>query len=224
MKKTMKALTLVVCAVLLVVASVAGTLAYLKDSTEAVQNTFTVGNVQITLDEAKVDEYGVEVEDAARVTENTYRLLPGHTYVKDPTVTVLADSEDCYVRMLVTVTDADMAKLKAAFPADTYPTFYNGDTFLLQNLVSGWDNAVWATTGDVTHANGVYTYEFRYTQVVTRNVEDQVLAALFTNVVIPGTLSNEAIAKLNAAEINIVAHAIQADGFADAAAAWAAWN
>jgi len=225
MKTSMKALTLVLCAVLLVCASVMGTLAYLQSKTEVVKNTFTVGNVQITLDEAKVDEYGVKVNPEERVQANTYRLLPRHTYVKDPTVTVLANSEACYVRMIVTVTDADMVKLMAAFPAATYPEFYNKDVFLLQNLVSGWDNSVWETTGVVTHANGVYTYEFRYVEIVARKqTANQVLEPLFTNVVIPGTLSNTAIAELNDVNIDIVAHAIQADGFANAAAAWAAWN
>ena len=56
MKKS-KAILMALCAVLLVAASVMGTLAYLT-STDTVTNTFTVGNVQIKLDEAKVNEEG----------------------------------------------------------------------------------------------------------------------------------------------------------------------
>ena len=97
MKTSMKALTLVLCAVLLVCASVMGTLAYLKAETEVVKNTFTVGKVEIDLDEAKVDEYGVEVEGASRVKANEYKLIPGHTYAKDPMITVKTGSEDCWV-------------------------------------------------------------------------------------------------------------------------------
>lgn len=98
MKKMYKAMLLVLCAALLVAGSVLGTLAYLKD-TKTVTNTFTVGKVEITLDEAKTDEYGVTLtgNKAARVAGNEYKLIPGHTYDKDPTITVNAGSEDCWV-------------------------------------------------------------------------------------------------------------------------------
>lgn len=96
MKKKTKALMLVLCAVLLVTASVLGTMAYLT-STDEVVNTFTVGKVAITLDEAKVKEDGTPVAGAARVKENAYHLLPGHAYTKDPTVHVQANSEDSFI-------------------------------------------------------------------------------------------------------------------------------
>ena len=105
MKNAKKALILVLCAALLVGASVMGTLAFLQDETGPVTNTFTVGNVTITMDEAKVTEYGV-VDGTDRVTTNTYKLIPGHTYTKDPTMTVKANSEESYVRMLLTIKDA----------------------------------------------------------------------------------------------------------------------
>lgn len=56
-KTKTKALLMSLCAVLLVAASVLGTMAYLTDSKD-VKNTFTVGNVAIKLDEAKVDDMG----------------------------------------------------------------------------------------------------------------------------------------------------------------------
>lgn len=96
MKRSSKALLTLLCAVLLVAASVMGTMAYLTDS-EAVTNTFTVGSVQITLDEAKVDADGTVVEDEGRVKANTYKLIPGHTYTKDPTIHVDSNSEDCWL-------------------------------------------------------------------------------------------------------------------------------
>ena len=110
MKKTKVLLTLV-CAILLVATSVMGTLAYLTATTGAVNNTFTVGNVSFDtlngeLDEAKVDNMGnkVQVEgpngskvDAPRVTANEYKLVPGHTYTKDPTVHIGDNSEDCWL-------------------------------------------------------------------------------------------------------------------------------
>lgn len=96
MKKKTKALMLVLCAVLLVTASVLGTMAYLT-STDKVVNTFTVGKVAITLDEAKVNADGTPVTGAARVKANAYHLLPGHGYTKDPTVHVQANSEDSFI-------------------------------------------------------------------------------------------------------------------------------
>ncbi len=95
MKTARKALAIALCAILLVGASVMGTLAYLT-STDAVTNTFTVGNVKITLDEAKVKLDGT-VDGTDRVKENSYKLLPGHSYTKDPTVHVDANSENCYI-------------------------------------------------------------------------------------------------------------------------------
>ena len=96
MKKMHKALLLILCAVLLVAASVMGTLAYLTHTTETVTNTFTIGKVGITLDETDVDVYGVKDGDT-RVTKNTYKLIPGREYVKDPIIHVDADSENCWV-------------------------------------------------------------------------------------------------------------------------------
>lgn len=98
MKTKRKALLLSLCAVLLVVASVMGTMAYLT-SQDTVTNTFTVGNVQITLDETKVNLDGTVVTGAeAGVTKaNKYLLMPGHKYTKDPTVHVDPVSEDSYI-------------------------------------------------------------------------------------------------------------------------------
>ena len=101
-KKLLKAVALVGCAVLLVAGSVAGTLAYLTSKTGPVTNTFTVGNVTITLDETKVDLYGATDAATARVTANDYKLIPGHEYVKDPTIHVAQGSEPCYLFVKIT--------------------------------------------------------------------------------------------------------------------------
>ena len=61
---------------------VAGTLAWLTDKTESVTNTFTTSNVDITLTET---------------TGPNYQMIPGFTITKDPKVTVIAGSEDCYL-------------------------------------------------------------------------------------------------------------------------------
>ena len=96
MKSKKKVFVTVLCAAALVVASVLGTMAYLTSQTETVANTFTVGKVAITLDETDVTPMGVQDTDA-RVQGNEYKLIPGHTYIKDPTVHVDADSEDSWL-------------------------------------------------------------------------------------------------------------------------------
>ena len=60
--KLRRVLLLLACAVMLVSLSVGATLAYLTGKDEVV-NTFTVGNVQIKLDEAKVNTDGTYVTD-----------------------------------------------------------------------------------------------------------------------------------------------------------------
>ena len=94
MKK--RTLALILALVLVFGAAVGGTIAYLT-SNDSVTNTFTVGKVEITLDEAKVDAYGVADTTADRVKANSYKLIPGHTYTKDPTIHVDADSEKCWL-------------------------------------------------------------------------------------------------------------------------------
>ena len=96
MKTRSKVLSLVLAGTLVVSAGMFGTLAYLTDTAE-VKNEFTVGNVDISLDEAKVDEDGEIVPEADRVISNAYKLMPGGNYTKDPTVHVTDDSEDSYL-------------------------------------------------------------------------------------------------------------------------------
>lgn len=214
-RKLKKAALLLCSAVLLVCISIGATVAYLT-SHDTVTNTFTVGNVKITLDEAAVDVNGTPIQGADRVKTNSYKLMPGHTYTKDPTVHVKAGSESSYIRMLVTV--SNMSALEAAFPVADYADFYSGDMFLLQKLVTGWDSTKWACVGV---DDG--TYEFRYYTTVSAGETNVDLPALFEKIAIPGTVDNTALANLNNVTISIVAQAIQADGFNGADAAWTAY-
>ena len=219
MKK--KALLVVLSAAVLVAASVFGTMAYLTDA-ESVTNTFTIGQVHITLDEF---DYDNSTEGADRDTENEYHLLPGHEYVKDPTVTVLNKSENAYIRMIVTVERMD--QLKAALPnsgdtADYYDAATN--VFLLQKLVKGWDDQTWLYQGYAEDGTSG-EYEFRYKDIVNGKNGDTTLDALFDAIYLPGKyFDNESIEKLADVEINVEAHAMQADGFATAADAWKNFN
>lgn len=209
MKK--KHLTTILLMMLVAALSVGATLAYLTDK-DANVNTFTVGNVNLKLDEAKVNEYGEVIEGEKRVTENTYKLIPGHTYVKDPTVTVEKGSEPSYVRMLVKFNKATV--LQELF----------GTPFLPQNFVTGWNSEKWKSTGNIIANGDNLIYEFWYCDVVDAREEERKLEALFEKINFPETVTAEQLQKLEGLVIDIEAHAIQADGFENADAAWAAFE
>ena len=225
MKSKHKALLLSMCAVLLVAVSIFGTLAYLTDK-DTVTNTFTVGSVGLSLDEADVKPDGsYETNHDSRVQANEYHLLPGHTYYKDPTVTVDAGSEAAYVRMIVTVENID--DLKQALPNSGETTkYYAADgTFLLQMLCGGWDANTWVFEGYTEKADGTEGYyEFRYKEVVKKSETETELDDLFETITVPGEIDNDHLAYLADVEIVVAAHAIQADGFATDDAAWAAFS
>ena len=213
MKTKRKALLLTFCAVLLVVASVLGTIAYLT-ANDKVTNTFTVGQVAIKLDEAKVNPDGSLVEGAARVKENRYKLLPGHTYTKDPTVTVLKGSESSYIKMTVTFTKAK--ELDAIFAP-------NGAE--LTSIFKDYDPANWIAKGNTenTDAN-TRTYEFWYKDAVGAPDADVALDALFDSITVPSTINNDQLKTIAGMKITVNAYAIQADGFKTAEEAWAAFS
>lgn len=213
MKSAKKAIIAALCAVMLVVGSVAGTMAYLT-STDEVVNTFTVGNVQIKLDEAKANPDGTLVENADRVKANSYKLLPGHTYNKDPMVTVLSGSESSYVKMTVTFTKA--AALDAIFAP-------NGAD--MTSIFNGYNSNNWIYKGNTKDTEAdTRTYEFWYKEAVSAPTTDVALDALFDSITVPGTITNAQLATINDMTITVNAYAIQKDGFADAAAAWAAYK
>lgn len=88
MKK--KTILVAAIAVMLVAALVVGgTLAYFTD-TKTADNTFTMGNVAITLDETNVAE---DAPTGSRVDGNTYNVYPGQTVTKDPTVTNVGSND-----------------------------------------------------------------------------------------------------------------------------------
>ena len=211
--KLRRVLLVVACAVLLVSLSVGATLAYLTYTTDEVVNTFTVGSVEISLDETDVNEYGVATGNP-RDTANEYKLLPGHAYTKDPQVHVISGSEPAYIRILVEITDVeDLAAACGVAVAD----------FMPENFVEGWNESYWPCYS-MTVENNVCKLEFRYNGIVDARNAQVDLLPLFNTIKVPGTATNAQIAALSDMEINIIAHAMQADGFATADDAWAKWG
>lgn len=237
MKKKIVALCL--CVALAVVAIGGATLAYFTDTDEA-KNTFTVGNVEIKLDETNVDN-----PQGDRVQENSYKLIPGVSYVKDPTITVLEGSEDCYVRMKVTLnnaskiiamcTDPEFAEDGPTGVEDAFPLI-RMITFVEENAAK-WDGIIPDNMVDTEEmlANAKYcvydkeadtiTYTFYYNDVVSAADADAALETLFDEIKVPTWVTGEQLAALEDFQINVVAEAIQtSDNFANADEAWAAFD
>lgn len=80
--KTRRALLSLSLVLVTLMVAVGGTIAWLTDSTDPLENVFTVGNIDITLNET---------------TGEQYKMVPGNDIAKDPKVTVAAGSEDAWV-------------------------------------------------------------------------------------------------------------------------------
>lgn len=90
MKKRIKQVFLLWCSLMLLVTSYTnGTLAWLFDTTDPVVNTFTYGDINITLSETDDGDNDL--------LNNLYEMIPNTKINKDPVVTVLKGSEDCYL-------------------------------------------------------------------------------------------------------------------------------
>lgn len=187
MKKTKKIVALVLAAVMLICTTVAATVAYLQ-STDSVTNTFTVGNVTIVLDEEDTDDSETNVTTEGRDKANEYHLMPGHTYDKDPTVWVDADSEDCYVFVKITNGLEEILDDAGLNIDITKWTEVEENIYLYNDVLSAGDNAV------------VFT-EFTIDGDVSNT-----------------TLANYETDDNAAAKIIVEAYAIQADGFDPAVA------
>ena len=103
MKKKLLIITCVLVAVAAIVAgSVFGTIAYLAAASK-VSNVFTYGEVFISMDESKVDQHGVPLKDSEgnptgeRTDNNSYLLMPGESYTKDPQIHVQPSTQPCYL-------------------------------------------------------------------------------------------------------------------------------
>lgn len=106
-----KTMFMILAVVLIVGISVGGTLAWLTATTGPVVNTFTVGDINITLAETTTD----------------YKMVPGSTIEKDPEVTVLKDSEACWL----------FVKIEESTNLDSFITYSVADGWTALTGVSG---------------------------------------------------------------------------------------
>lgn len=196
MKTKSKALLMTLCAVLLVAASVLGTMAYLT-SQDSVTNTFSIGKINITLDEVDVDD---STPGADRDKANAYHLLPGHKYDKDPTVHVTANSEDSWIFVKV---ENGIAAIEAE----------GGNTIAKQIKAKGWKQLTDANSEPVANV---------YYKSYAKSATQQDLTVFESFTVKDGATETE-LKNYKDASITITAYAIQKDANLNTpAAAWAA--
>lgn len=235
MKSMKKTLMLVICALALITTSVFGTLAYLTDQAEVV-NTFTVGNVSITLDETVVLPDGTPVDEDEDGTPdraekgNEYHLIPGKEYTKDPVITVVAGSEPAFIRTKVIVSDfADVKALIGKYIGENRQEALEALVNCLDLNSDDWSLDLAGIKED--EENDTATLEFRYNEVVAGvndqgEKEDVKLPALFTKFTVPAFVTADDLATLDEFKITVIGEAMQASGFdaADPTGAWAEFD
>lgn len=90
--KLSKTKILIVSIAILVVffTAISGTIAWLTSKSETVTNTFTYGDINISISET-------DTKDDDKLNTNTYEMIPGNKITKDPLITVKENSENCYL-------------------------------------------------------------------------------------------------------------------------------
>ena len=161
-----------------------------------------------------------------RVTQNTYTLVPGKTYSKDPIIKVTDGSQDSYLFVHI---KNDLKSIAADDP-ENYPSiatqmarngwarYLKGSTGWIY-VYCGFDGEGNSVVPDTDATNDTGWVNGKYTPV-TVNTDEYKLFEEFT---IKASISEAELAPYATAEIKITAIAIQDDGFNnDIAKVWQA--
>lgn len=206
---------ILLCVTLVALAAIGATFAYLTD-TKTVNNTFTMGNVAIKLDETNVND-----PTGDRVTSNAYSVYPGAVVTKDPIVHNTGKNA-AYIRATVNVSNwmnlcaAYYPDFKYTFGQEGYKAALN---LLVGELGEGW-SVVGVTAGD-TSTIGQFDAKFilKYDGKLAAGADT---TAMFQTVTIPAGIDNANTESFSG--VKVVAQAIQADGFDTWEAAFAAYD
>ena len=189
MKKKITAIALVVC--LVAVAIVGGSLAYFTDEEKAT-NTFTVGNVDITLTEPKW------VEEKAT-------LIPGREIAKDPTITVEETSQRAYTFLKVQLSD-DFADLIVDYATAQETSLL--DEAEMKAVIAAWFKS--------TVSPKIIKYDLTEKYVILGVLSPKdpgQSVTYFDAITVPAEVVGSMIKADGTYEIYITAYAIQAEGF-----------
>ncbi|MBQ1506487.1 MAG: hypothetical protein IIZ48_06940 [Erysipelotrichales bacterium] len=216
--KAKKSLMTIAMALLLVAVTIGGTVAYMKDQTNTVKNTFTVGNVDIKLDEADIEfaEDGtVKAKNSRNEAGNDYKTVyPGFTYPKDPTVTVLHPSEKCWVFVKVEVNKEAALQLFNNLTGENQKDF-NAAIKAAEALGTEYDKDTWVPLEGTLKLNGkMVEAVLAYKEPVEKTTKDVVLPAVMKQMVIPEEWGYDQIKGFENGKLNFTAYAIQWQGLA----------
>lgn len=143
--------------------------------------------------------------------ENDYNLIPGAEYLKDPTITVKADSEECYVRFRVGFS----ALPEGASAEDAFAS-------LVKDLNE--ENWKYVKTNDDGELEFWYVENGEFVTVEPSKSYDKELPALFETVGVPGEVTSEQLQEIAGMQMIIEGDAIQAASFDNAEKAWEAFD
>ena len=207
MKK--KSILMAAIAVMLVaVLVVGGTLAYFTD-TKSADNTFTVGDVKIKLDESNVND-----PDGDRVTSNEYTgMLPGIQYKKDPVVTNTGKN-GAYVRAVVTIENGMNWMGLYNENVWTAPQAEAFMKLICNKMGDGWSLEDYDYVTNAERGSTDFVAVLKYDGVLAAG---KATTAMFENIMLPANATTNDIttrvAQNGVFHIDVVAQAIQADGF-----------
>ena len=137
---SMKALVLILAITLVLGCAVGGTLAWLMTETAPVTNTFTATNIKITLTET---------------SPNSFALIPGKEYTKDPVVTVTDETTvDCWLFVKIDETQAAKDYLTYTLALDGW-NLMEGETNVYARTAKAGDSYHLLTGDKVTVKDSV---------------------------------------------------------------------
>ena len=177
--------SIAVAVVLLLVVFVGGMLAYYTD-TETKTNVFTIGNVNIQL-----NEIGWENTSESNYTRNeAINIVPGATIEKAPTVSNIGVNS-AYVFLKVEVPYANVT---------VDGTKANQDIFTLNEVSSNWT--------EISNSNGVHVYAYGTSSEMTTLATSTTTEALFTGVTLKNLDNSEELGE-TPTNITVTAYGIQ---------------
>ena len=197
-----------IAVMLVAVLVVGGTLAYFTD-TKSATNTFTVGDVKIKLDESNVND-----PDGDRVTSNEYTgMLPGIQYKKDPVVTNTGKN-GAYVRAVVTIENGMNWMGLYNENVWTAPQAEAFKKLICNKMGEGWSLEDYNYVTNAERGSTDFVAVLKYDGVLAAG---KATTAMFENIMLPtnATASDitTRVAQNGVFHIDVVAQAIQADGF-----------
>lgn len=198
-RSSAKLLAAILAVILVFGGVVGGTVAWLIDQSQDVVNTFTYGDINIDLEETDSDDEDTDPD------KNEYEMIPGQPIEKDPTVSILADSENCWVFVKLVKTDN----------FDDFLTYTIGDGWAALQQVNTDGTPMVDAEGNPVYVEGVY---YRYQGETTETVSYEVLKD--DQVTVLETVTKEMLNALDEdpeavtyPKLTVTAYAVQYAGF-----------